>query len=317
MFNRYWRDYPWPLQLLLFVLMIFILAGFFMKVVAPGAMSLFTDVRSFDLQAITPESPMAEIRAALTWQALSSIAIFLLPSLLFAYQTTPHMGSYLGLRRPGKKLHWGLVTLLMLGAMPLMLQLQAWMRMANLGTETHQQLTEALLRMQTFGDFAGVFFVMAILPALGEELFFRGVVLRFLARRNNLLPQRPGLRQGSRMLMPIGISALMFAILHSSVYGFPSILMAGVLLGLIYYLTGSLWCCILAHLLNNGLQIILVYLSQGTPALKKAAETDQLPWLVVLMAMVLFIFALRRLWQERTPLPPDWTADYLPDEPIP
>jgi membrane protease YdiL (CAAX protease family) len=117
--------------------------------------------------------------------------------------------------------------------------------------------------------------------------------------------------------MPIGISALMFAILHSSVYGFPSILMAGVLLGLIYYLTGSLWCCILAHLLNNGLQIILVYLSQGTPALKKAAETDQLPWLVVLMAMVLFIFALRRLWQERTPLPPDWTSDYMPDEPRP
>jgi hypothetical protein len=35
------------------------------------------------------------------------------------------------------------------------------------------------------------------------------------------------------------------------------------------------------------------------------------------MAMVLFIFALRRLWQERTPLPPDWTSDYMPDEPRP
>jgi len=321
MFNRYWREYPWLLQLLLFVIMIFILAGFFMKVVAPAAMSLFTNVKTFDLRSLSKDSPMPQVHAALTWQALSSIAIFLLPSLLFAYQTTPYVAGYLGFRRPGKKMHWWLVTLLMLGAMPVMLQLQAFMRMADLGTEINDRLTDALLRMHTFGDFLGVFFVMAVLPALGEELFFRGIVMRFIAKKNGFAPPQqpaatpaaPG-RHERRMFLHIGITAVMFALMHSSVYGFPSILLAGFLLGLVYYLTGSLWCSILAHLVNNGLQIILVYISAASPTLKKAAETDQLPWAVVIAGLALLIFALRRLWQNRTPLPPGWTSDYAPGE---
>jgi membrane protease YdiL (CAAX protease family) len=188
MFNRYWREYPWLLQLLLFVIMIFILAGFFMKVVAPLTVTLLTDVRNLDLRALSPESPRPMIRAALIWQALSSVAIFTLPSLLFAYQTSPRFRSYLGLVRPGKNIQWVHVVLIMLGAIPLMLQLQAFMRMFDLGVEDNSKLISTLMRMDSFGDFAMVFIIMAMLPALGEELFFRGIVMRFISRKNGFIP---------------------------------------------------------------------------------------------------------------------------------
>ena len=318
MFNRYWREYPWLLQLLLFVLMIFILAGFFLKVVAPLTVSLLTQVQGLDLRELSKESPKPVVRAALIWQALSSIAIFALPSLLFAYQATPHFRSYLGLRRPGRSVHWGWVSLLMLGAMPLMLQLQALMRMLDLGIEDNSKLTEAMLRMESFPEFAAVFFVMAIIPAAGEELFFRGIVMRFIARKNGFAPMPYELKEAapdkSRMVLNVGITAFMFAIMHSSLYGFPSILFAGMLLGFIYYLTGSLWCSILAHLINNGLQIILVYFAPFSPGLKEISETDRLPWMVVLAGLILFIYAANGLWKSRTPLPSGWSNDYLPGE---
>jgi hypothetical protein len=116
------------------------------------------------------------------------------------------------------------------------------------------------------------------------------------------------------MFLHVGITGFMFALMHSSLYAFPSILFAGMLLGLIYYLTGSLWCSILAHLINNGLQIIFVYFAQFSPRMKTIAETDQLPWFIVLGGLILFIYSAMQLWKNKTPLPPNWSDDYLPEE---
>jgi membrane protease YdiL (CAAX protease family) len=143
---------------------------------------------------------------------------------------------------------------------------------------------------------------MAILPAAGEELFFRGILMRFIKKRSRSIT------------FPIIISALMFALVHFSVYGFVPILLSGILLGLIYYLTGSILCSMLFHMLNNGLQIIAVYMGNSNPAIKHAIDSNWVPPYILIGGLLLAGISLYLLWKNRTPLPPDWANDYTQEE---
>jgi hypothetical protein len=102
--------------------------------------------------------------------------------------------------------------------------------------------------------------------------------------------------------------------MHFSVYGFVPILLAGALLGVIYYLTGSIWCSILGHTLHNGIQIIMEYYSQHNAAAKTMMESNQLPWYLPLGGFVLFLISFLLLLKNKTPLPADWASDYSAEE---
>src|ERR1039458_7963457 len=106
----------------------------------------------------------------------------------------------------------------------------------------------SFLNMPTFAAFIRAFIVMAIIPAVGEEMFFRGIMLRFTKKLTR------------NMVFSVIFTATVFALSHTNIYGFISIFLAGVLLAVIYNLTGSLWCSIVAHLFFNGFQIVVSYL---------------------------------------------------------
>ena len=108
--------------------------------------------------------------------------------------------------------------------------------------------------------------VVAVLPALAEELFFRGFLMAGF-RKLGAVPA-------------IAITALLFAFAHSSIYRLAPTLLIGVLLGVIVWRTGSIVCGIVAHTLNNGLMITLV--SRPNLIAPFAGEgTPYLPWSVV------------------------------------
>ena len=86
------------------------------------------------------------------------------------------------------------------------------------------------------------------------------------------------------------------------------------ILALVYYLTGSIWCSILAHLLNNGLQVVLMYLSSENETINAVKESEQLPFYIPLGGLVLFIVCLYGLLKEKTPLSPGWSNDYTQEE---
>jgi sodium transport system permease protein len=94
-----------------------------------------------------------------------------------------------------------------------------------------------------------VVLALAVVPAIAEELAFRGVVLGALSTR---------LRPASAILL----SALLFAISHGSLFRLLPTLVLGVLLGLIARRTRTLWPSMLAHALNNG---ILLALDRASP----------------------------------------------------
>ncbi|MBA3828276.1 MAG: CPBP family intramembrane metalloprotease [Taibaiella sp.] len=299
----YWRNFPVWLQLVLFAFMIFTFFYFGDSIclyILPKA----TGYTIKEILTINEASPSSLVRAALIMQGILHICIFLLPSLLFGYMTTPRPAIYLGLRKPGKPVQWVLVLLITLGAIPVLMGLEGLFEGMHLGKwaddaqKAIEKMEKPFFNFTSFGDFIKVFAILALLPAIGEELFFRGILMRFMKKRSR------------NMIYPIILSGLLFAIAHFTVYGFIPIFMAGILLGTIYYLTGSIWCSMLFHLLNNGLQLIIVYMAHDNVTIRAFMESNHLPFYIPVTGAIVFVISFYLLWKNKTPLPPQWASDY-------
>lgn len=100
------------------------------------------------------------------------------------------------------------------------------------------------------GLFAASLFSIALMPGFAEELLFRGCVM------NSLRPY------GTRRA--ILLSALLFGMMHGILQSFPVHFIMGVVLGLLYFYTGSLHAPILYHLLHNALTVLMSLVSAGS-----------------------------------------------------
>lgn len=129
----------------------------------------------------------------------------------------------------------------------------------------------------------------ALVAPLVEELVFRGFLFTRWARRFGLV----------RGLV---FSALLFAVLHLSLQPLGALTL-GVVAGLLYVRTRSLWTPVIAHLANNTIVVTATTLGQnrGNPAALAPGPGELLPLLylgggLVLVALPLLILALLRLW---------------------
>jgi len=327
MFNRYWRTYPWALQLALLMLMVFTLSSFatyLALMLVPG----ISGVPFNDLIHLTPLSNYKAIRAGLSAQAIAHIGMFMGPALLFAAFAHPRVREYLGLRAPGKPVHWLLVTGIMVGLVPVFIWGETWMikhlhfgKWADDLQRANDGTIKAFLKLNTGQDLLLLLTVLAILPAMGEEFLFRGVMLRLFHRRIYKAPiEEAGngsvvMPNGKRsMLLPVIFTGLLFAATHVNPYGFPFLFVAGCMLALTYYLTGSLLCSLWAHFVYNGIQVCAVFLTQDNSSAQQIAAGDQLPIAFPLVGLVIFALSLYGLVRARTPLPADWSVDFKPGE---
>ncbi len=300
---KYFRYYPWGMQLFLFLLMVFTMIS-----LCSGCLYAFlpklAGVTFADLIGLKQDSPFQVIKLSLIVQGISSVAMFILPSLLFAYLTHPKPLQYTGIVMPKKALHLVLAVLMILGAMPVLEQLQAWIGLLNFSaaskeSQAHSEaMMKAYLTMPTVADFMRTFLVMAIIPAIGEELFFRGILTRFLYKRTHSI------------LFSILFTSVIFAYIHSNIFGMLSIALAGAILATIYYLTGSLWCSILAHMAFNGTQVILAYMAKTNTAVERFANADHIPVGLFIGGTVVFAGSLYLLVKTKTPLPATWGNDF-------
>ena len=97
----------------------------------------------------------------------------------------------------------------------------------------------------TYGEegFWSLALIVVILPAIVEELFFRGVLFQALERCGTW----PALL----------LSSVAFAMIHGDLTNFAGPLIAGMIYGYMTYVLDSLWPAIFAHLLNNSLMLFL------------------------------------------------------------
>ena len=140
--------------------------------------------------------------------------------------------------------------------------------------ETAKATTEKMLNVNTIGGLLLNLVIIALIPAIGEEMTFRGVLQQSLTRKMN--PH-----------IAIILSAAIFSFFHFQFYGFLPRMFLGVLLGYMFYITGSLWTSILMHFVNNGSAVALYYL--GNKGIIEDAEhwgETQNAWLIVGSAIV-------------------------------
>ncbi|MFK7952517.1 MAG: lysostaphin resistance A-like protein [Ekhidna sp.] len=153
-------------------------------------------------------------------------------------------------------------------------------------------LTEHLTNFTSPTHFTIAFVVIAIIPAIGEELLFRGLIQNLFGKAFN------------NHHIAIWITGFIFAAIHMQFYGlFPRMLL-GVVFGYLYHWSGKLSIAMIAHLINNGLALILIYLSQnGTIEVSPDQMESSAPWTAIIgfagiCGYCLFIFYKKFRLQE-------------------
>ena len=160
----------------------------------------------------------------------------------------------------GKNL--GLIVLMTLGGMffnGLLVYLNAQLELPEVmaGIETWMKEMEAQLMELTkfLTDFQSVpelltgILVIGVFAGVGEELFFRGLIQ----------PKMQGHFKSPHW--GILITAIIFSAIHVQFYGFLPRVFLGALFGYMYHYSGSLLFPIIAHIFNNSLTVVVVYLS--------------------------------------------------------
>ncbi len=168
--------------------------------------------------------------------------------------------------------------------------LDAWMRAKE---ETGKRLTELLTRMHSLPDLVVGVLVIGLLPAVGEELLFRGVMQPTLTRW-----------VGHRPHLGIWLTAIIFSAIHMQFLGFVPRLLLGAGFGYLYQWSGRLAVPMAAHFTNNALQVVMLYLSQrgALPGFDPDA-TDSLPWpWVVASAAATTALLVGLHWGRRQPI---------------
>ncbi|MEC7754601.1 MULTISPECIES: CPBP family intramembrane glutamic endopeptidase [unclassified Roseivirga] len=146
--------------------------------------------------------------------------------------------------------------------------------------ETEDQLAKATEKFTTFnnfGEFLFGFIAIALLPGIGEELLFRGLLQNSLQRLSK------------NKHLAIWLSALLFSAIHLQFYGLVPRMLLGALFGYFYVWSGNIWYPIIGHIANNGIQVILVYTAQVSGAEIILDDSETIPVVGQIVAVVFFI----------------------------
>jgi len=146
--------------------------------------------------------------------------------------------------------------------------------------EELRRVTEFLTVFESHWEFLLGFIVIAILPAVGEELIFRGII------QNKLHIYFKNIH------LAIWISAILFSGFHVQFYGFVPRLLLGGLFGYIYYWSRNLWYPIIGHFINNGFTLIMIYLYQIDKTKINIEQEDAYPTTVILVFAMITTYML-------------------------
>jgi len=197
------------------------------------------------------------INASLFMQSLASTwGMFLLPALLFTQVLKYDIGDFFRLNKVPKVINLLIaIVVMLLGGVfiNLLINMMRFLPLPEMLSHLrdNQKSTEELINnvfaINTVRHFLVLTLVLALLPAVAEELFFRGVVQTLLIKSN------------MRPMLAVFIAALSFSMMHLQFDNFLAILVMGIVLGLLYQYTQNLWIPIIAHFINNFSMIVFKY----------------------------------------------------------
>ncbi len=224
-------------------------------------------------------------------QVIGVVVLFIAPSILFALFWTNKRIHYLGVTtKPNYKT-------VLLGSMGILFALPFINWIAQLNEQMHlpevlsgveqwmrasevkaMELTELFTKGTSVSGLLLNLFVVALMAALSEELFFRGIIQKVL------------IECFSNKHISIWIGAIIFSAFHMQFFGFFPRMLMGAFLGYLFLWSGSLWPGIIAHFVNNGMAVFLVWLSNrgviSSDADKIGIDNSQLIYVIISVIIV-------------------------------
>lgn len=258
---------------------LFMVAGMLLALPFYGAGSLMTAMSEAKLNS--PEG----INFLKYLQVIQSIGLFVAPPFVISRLYDGNISEYLKINRSTRIQSYLLASLCLLAVVPSinflgeinskmslpesLSGLENWMKNMEEGAKL---MVEKFMMVEGFSGLMFNIFMIAILPALGEELMFRGVFQRIFSKwtRNHH--------------WGIWITAFLFSAMHMQFYGFLPRMLLGAMFGYLLVWTGTMWVPIVAHFVNN-LMGVLGYFLIGKGVITNDVEEwgtvpEQIPWVI-------------------------------------
>src|SRR6056297_2564187 len=261
MFLNAFREMKPFSQLMFSAFVILISFLFFLLISMLAAIPLFGTESLLDIPTIHDAARPENIRILKYLQVVQSTGLFIVPPFVLAWLFHGKIAEYLCMDRKTDLSSVFLVAAMIILALPfinfigewnMQMQFPEWLsgmeRWMKNAEENAAELTEAFLKVETTGGMIFNLFMIAFLPAIGEELLFRGVIQRIFTRWTR------------SHHWGIWISAILFSALHIQFYGFIPRLLLGVLFGYLLVWSGSMWLPVAAHFFNNGFAVAAMFL---------------------------------------------------------
>jgi membrane protease YdiL (CAAX protease family) len=255
---------------------------------------------TFSIVAAALHVPLAEIQSILMRpeytsmtqmaNAFASIIGFGVPALVVAYFIQGSLGNNLGFKPIASEKQVLIVILLAftglilsgaLGDLTDKLTFSSSVR--NWATNLEAQYKKALMamtQMRSIWDLLFAILAIAVVPAIVEELYFRASLQKIITDWSG------------KPFVAIVITAILFSAFHFSYFGFLSRMSLGIVLGLIYYYTKTIWMPILMHFVNNAIGVSALYAARNNPKqIDKVLDSNlSYYWVVIGLAALLLLF---------------------------
>lgn len=231
-------------------------------------------------------------------QIISSVGMFVIPALVYAKLQNKDWLGYLKIIPVPTYLAL-LTIVIMFAASPsleyttllnkgmklpsFLKEVEAWMLQQELKMEF---LTKKFIVMNSFSSLLVNLLMLAIIPAFGEELIFRGGFQPIFTRwfRN--------------YHVAIWLTAIIFSSIHFQFYGFLPRMFLGALFGYLFVWSGSLWLPILGHFLNNALAVFTAYwYQQQGLSIDKMFESEPSSPALITISLIIFIVSIRYFYR--------------------
>ncbi len=222
---------------------------------------------------------------------VNHLTTFVIPPLIFCwFFYRSNWGEYLKLKVGPDSINILVGSLFMFAVMPVAqlamwlnkkIPLPEWMHMME---EQNSALVANMLQADSTYELFFNLLVVAVLPAIGEEILFRGVIQEQIERK---------IKNG---VVAVWIAAAIFSAVHMQFEGFLARLVLGAALGYLFYWAKNLWVPIIAHFLNNGLQVVAAhFFMEDLEGLQEQAS-DQSPVAAGIIGCIIVYFLGKYLW---------------------
>ena len=227
----------------------------------------------------------------------SQVLSILIPALIFLYlYHRENFLVYIKAKMPKMNLFFMYSVMLLFLAYPLIqfsYTVNKKLPIANWFSDQSQFINSFMadiMHINSFMDFITKIFLVALIPAVSEELFFRAGI------QNELTGHM------KNKDIAIILAAILFSAVHFQFDGFLPRFFLGLILGYVYYWSQSIWVSMTIHFLNNALLIVGAYLQQDQiDEIINEPDAEKLPLHILLMSIVA-VFVLRHkmytMWKE-------------------